>query len=215
MKNLEGDPLKLYQAVLNGKIKEVKELTLQSLEEKADPQSLIDFSLIPAMGEIGARFEAGNAFIPNMLLSAKAMKIALEEIKPLLNPDSKVSTGKIVIGTVKGDLHDIGKNLVIAMMEGAGFEVINLGVDVSEDQFVKAVIEHKPDILGLSALLTTTMTQMEVVINACKNAGIRDQVKIMVGGAPINEVFSRQIGADAFTDNANAAVLMAKQFMAN
>lgn len=215
MKNLEGNPLKLYQAVLNGKIKEVKELTLQSLEEKADPQSLIDFSLIPAMGEIGARFEAGNAFIPNMLLSAKAMKIALEEIKPLLNPDSKVSTGKIVIGTVKGDLHDIGKNLVIAMMEGAGFEVINLGVDVSEDQFVKAVIEHKPDILGLSALLTTTMTQMEVVINACKNAGIRDQVKIMVGGAPINEVFSRQIGADAFTDNANAAVLMAKQFMAN
>lgn len=215
MKNLEGNPLKLYQAVLNGKIKEVKELTLQSLEEKADPQSLIDFSLIPAMGEIGARFEAGNAFIPNMLLSAKAMKIALEEIKPLLNPDSKVSTGKIVIGTVKGDLHDIGKNLVIAMMEGAGFEVVNLGVDVSEDQFVKAVIEHKPDILGLSALLTTTMTQMEVVINACKNAGIRDQVKIMVGGAPINEVFSRQIGADAFTDNANAAVLMAKQFMAN
>lgn len=215
MKSLEGYPQKLYQAVLNGKIKEVKELTLKSLEEKADPQSLIDDSLIPAMGEIGARFEAGTAFIPNMLLSAKAMKLALEEIRPLLNPNSKVSTGTIVIGTVKGDLHDIGKNLVIAMMEGAGFEVINLGVDVPEERFVEAIIEHKADILGLSALLTTTMTQMKTVIEACENAGIRNQVKIMVGGAPINEAFSRQIGADAFTDNANAAVIVAKQLLAN
>lgn len=210
---LEGNLLKLYQTVLNGKIKDVKGLTLTLLGGNIDPQQLIDNALIPAMGEIGTRFETGKAFIPNMLLSAKAMKIALEEIKPYLNPEKKVSTGKIVIGTVKGDLHDIGKNLVVAMMEGAGFEVINLGVDVTEDMFVNAVIEHNADILGLSALLTTTMTQMGSVIDACEKAGIRSKVKIMIGGAPINEVFSQQIGADAFTDNANSAVVAAKKLI--
>lgn len=210
---LEGNLLKLYQTVLNGKIKDVKELTLTLLGGNIDPQQLIDNALIPAMGEIGTRFETGKAFIPNMLLSAKAMKIALEEIKPYLNPEKKVSTGKIVIGTVKGDLHDIGKNLVVAMMEGAGFEVINLGVDVTEDKFVNAVIEHNADILGLSALLTTTMTQMGTVIDACEKAGIRSKVKIMIGGAPINDVFSQQIGADAFTDNANSAVVVAKKLI--
>lgn len=210
---LEGNLLKLYQTVLNGKIKDVKVLTLTLLGGNIDPQQLIDNALIPAMGEIGTRFETGKAFIPNMLLSAKAMKIALEEIKPYLNPEKKVSTGKIVIGTVKGDLHDIGKNLVVAMMEGAGFEVINLGVDVTEDMFVNAVIEHNADILGLSALLTTTMTQMGSVIDACEKAGIRSKVKIMIGGAPINEVFSQQIGADAFTDNANSAVVAAKKLI--
>ena len=210
---LENGLSNLYQTVLNGKIKDVKDLTLSLLEGNFEPQQLIDNALIPAMGEIGARFESGKAFIPNMLLSAKAMKIALEEIKPYLNPEKKVSTGKVVIGTVKGDLHDIGKNLVVAMMEGAGFEVINLGVDVPEDKFVNAVIEHNADILGLSALLTTTTTQMETVINACERAGIRKKVKIMVGGAPISESFSKKIGADAFTGNANAAVLTAKRLI--
>lgn len=215
MKELLGEGLlSLYQIVLNGRIKEAKGITQCLLGQKENPQQLIDDALIPAMGEIGARFEAGHAFIPNMLLSAKAMKIALEEIKPYLNPEKKVSIGKVVIGTVKGDLHDIGKNLVVAMMEGAGFEVVNLGIDVSEEKFVDAVIEHKADVLGLSALLTTTMPQMEVVINACKKAGIRNQVKIMIGGAPVNESFAQKIGADAFTGNANAAVLVAKKLIA-
>lgn len=167
-----------------------------------------------AMEEVGRRFENHQAFVPELLLAGRAMKGALEVLKPHLSGGASSHIGKIVIGTVKGDLHDIGKNLVASMMEGCGFEVINLGIDISSEKFIQAVKEHKPDILCMSALLTTTMSYMEEVIEALKTAGIRDQVKVMVGGAPVSESFARQIGADGYTENANAAVCLAKTFVA-
>lgn len=205
------DSTRLMQTVMNGKFKDVASETQILLDAGAEPQQIINNALIPAMAEVGALFEAGKAFIPNMLLAAKSMKMSLELIKPLLNADNSESTGKVIIGTVKGDLHDIGKNLVASMMEGAGFDVINLGIDVPESKFVEAVKEHKANILCLSALLTTTMTQMEIVINACKEAGIRNGLTIMVGGAPVTQEFANQIGADIYTDNANSAAEMAKK----
>ncbi len=204
------DKSALYEAILKGKFKDAVVETEALLAAGADPQGIINKDLIPAMGEIGELFEAGKAFIPEMLLAAKAMKSSLEKIKPHLAPGNEASTGKVVIGTVKGDLHDIGKNLVASMLEGAGFDVVNLGIDIPVEQFVQAVIDHKADILCLSALLTTTMTQMEVIIKACEAAGIRQHVKIMIGGAPVTEQFARQIGADAYTDNAAAAAEAAK-----
>ncbi len=207
------DKSKLYEAVLKGKFKDAVVETENLLAAGADPQGIINNELIPAMGEIGDLFEAGKAFIPEMLLSAKAMKSSLEKIKPHLAPGSGSSTGKVVIGTVKGDLHDIGKNLVASMLEGAGFDVLNLGIDIPAEQFVKAVIDNKADILCLSALLTTTMTQMEVIIKACTEAGIRDNVKIMIGGAPVTEQFAKQIGADAYTDSAPGAAESAKRLV--
>ncbi len=207
------DKSKIYDAVLKGRFKDAAAETDILLEAGEDPQSIINQALIPAMGEVGALFESGKAFIPEMLLAARAMKSSLERIKPHLVPGSGSSTGKVVIGTVKGDLHDIGKNLVASMLEGAGFDVINLGIDVPVDRFIEAVTANKADILCLSALLTTTMTQMEAVIKACDEAGIRNNVKIMIGGAPVTEQFARQIGADAYTDNANAAAESAKKLM--
>ncbi len=204
---------KLYEAVLKGKFKDAIVETDNLLAEGADPQSIINNDLIPAMSEIGSLFEAGKAYIPEMLLSAKAMKSSLEKIKPHLAPGNNYSAGKVVIGTVKGDLHDIGKNLVASMLEGAGFDVINLGIDIPVEKFVQAVIENKADILCLSALLTTTMTQMELVIKACEEAGIRNNVRIMVGGAPVTEQFAKQIGADAYTDNAPSAAEFAKKLV--
>lgn len=165
------------------------------------------------MEEIGQRFEVGKAFVPNLLMSARAMKGALEILKPLLKGDKSTTIGKVVIGTVKGDLHDIGKNLVASMFEGCGFEVINLGIDVSSDKFITAVQETKADIVCLSALLTTTMNYMKEVVEALKQAGLRERVKVMVGGAPLSEGFAMQIGADAYTTNANAAVEMARHLL--
>ncbi|WP_230312443.1 corrinoid protein [Alistipes senegalensis] len=165
------------------------------------------------MEEIGARFEAGQAFVPNLLMSARAMKGSLDIVKPLLKGDSTTTIGKVVIGTVKGDLHDIGKNLVASMLEGCGFEVINLGVDVPSEKFVEAVKEHHADIICMSALLTTTMNCMKEVIAAIKAAGLRDKVKIMVGGAPLSEGFAQSIGADGFSSNANGAVTLARNLM--
>lgn len=203
----------VYIAVMKGKFKDAIAETRILLDQGVEPQRIIDESLIPAMADVGALFEAGKAFVPEMLLAAKSMKMSLELIKPYLNPDQDACLGRVVIGTVKGDLHDIGKNLVASMLEGAGFEVINVGIDVPEEKFVQAVMEHKADILCLSALLTTTMTQMEAVIKACEAAGIRNNIKIMVGGAPVTESFARQIGADIYTDNANAAAEAAKRMI--
>ncbi len=203
----------LYEAVLKGKFKDAVVETENLLEKGIDPQSIINNELIPAMAEVGALFEAGKAFIPEMLLAAKSMKSSLEKIKPYLAPGNSFSTGTVVIGTVKGDLHDIGKNLVSSMLEGAGFDVINLGIDIPTEKFVEAVVENKADILCLSALLTTTMTQMEVIIKACEQAGIRNNVKIMIGGAPVTEQFAKQIGADAYADNAPAAAEYAKKLV--
>lgn len=204
----------LYIAILKGQLEEAVRLTNEAVSSAIPPQTIIDNYMTKAMEEVGRRFENHQAFVPELLLAGRAMKGALEVLKPHLSGGASSHIGKIVIGTVKGDLHDIGKNLVASMMEGCGFEVINLGIDISSEKFIQAVKEHKPDILCMSALLTTTMSYMEEVIEALKTAGIRDQVKVMVGGAPVSESFARQIGADGYTENANAAVCLAKTFVA-
>ncbi|MDR0384544.1 MAG: corrinoid protein [Prevotellaceae bacterium] len=205
----------LYDAILKGNLPLAIEMTKIAIEQKTNLKSIIDNQMSKAMEEIGSRFEAGKAFVPELLMSARAMKGALELLAPLMIDNNIPRAGTVVIGTVKGDLHDIGKNLVASMLEGSGFKVINLGVDISSEKFAHSVMEHKADILCLSALLTTTMNYMKDVIRAVEEAGIRNQVKIMVGGAPINSVFAREIGADGYSSNANAAVSMAKQLLAS
>lgn len=203
----------LYDAILAGNLEKSVEVTNQALVSGASGQSLINNYMIKAMEEIGARFEAGKAFVPNLLMSARAMKGALDIIKPLLKGDTNVSLGRVVIGTVKGDLHDIGKNLVASMLEGCGFEVIDIGVDVSSEQFLKALEENDANILCMSALLTTTMNYMKEVIIALKNSPLKSKVKVMVGGAPISNEFAKSVGADGFSTNANGAVFTAKELM--
>ncbi|MDR3269611.1 MAG: corrinoid protein [Tannerella sp.] len=205
----------LYEAILKGNLSLSVEMTKKAIEQKIDAKSIIDDYMSKAMDEIGQRFENGKAFVPELLMSARAMKGALELLKPLLVGNNIPRAGKIIIGTVKGDLHDIGKNLVASMLEGSGFEVINLGVDISAEKFVQSTTEHKADILCLSALLTTTMNYMKEVIRLLDETGVRNQVKIMVGGAPISSTFAREIGADGYSSNANAAVSMAKQLIAS
>ncbi len=208
-----NDLNQLKDAIITGKLEQAVALTQEGIDAGMLPQDIINNYLVKGMEEIGIRFEEGKAFVPNLLLSARAMKGCLEILKPLMKDVKAVSLGKLVIGTVKGDLHDIGKNLVASMLEGCGFEVINLGVDISADKFVEAVKEHHADILCLSALLTTTMNYMKEVIEALKAAGLRDQVKVMIGGAPVNEAFAKQIGADGYSSNANAAVTLAKEIL--
>jgi len=166
------------------------------------------------MEEIGKAFQEGKAFVPNLLMSARAMKGSLDILKPLLKEENVAFQGRVVIGTVKGDLHDIGKNLVASMLEGCGFEVINLGVNISDEQFVKAIKENKADIICMSALLTTTMVYMKDIIQLLIKTGLRNQVKVMVGGAPVNQDFADEIGADGYTENANAAVSLARSLVA-
>ncbi|WP_290534543.1 corrinoid protein [Alistipes sp.] len=201
----------LYEAILNGKLEEAVAVTNEALAAGIAPQTLINDYMIKGMEEIGARFEHGKAFVPNLLMSARAMKGSLDILKPLLKGDTSATLGKIVIGTVKGDLHDIGKNLVASMLEGCGFEVVNLGVDIAAERFIEAARDEKADIICMSALLTTTMTYMKEVIEAVRKAGLN--VKIMVGGAPVNEAFARSIGADGYSSNANAAVVLAKSLI--
>lgn len=204
----------LYDAIVKGNLDLAVNTTREALQENISPQSLTSDYLIKGMEEIGTQFEEGKAYVPNLLMSARAMKGALELLKPYMeNSKEVVSLGKVVVGTVKGDLHDIGKNLVCSMLEGCGFEVINLGVDVSDEKFVQAVKDNKADIVCMSALLTTTMVYMKEVIKAFEKAGIRNEVKIMVGGAPLNEKFAEEIGADGYSDNANAAVTLARKLM--
>lgn len=203
----------IREAIVSGKLETAVDNIKKALDAKEDPQSIISNGLIKGMEEIGNRFQEGKAFVPNLLMSARAMKGSLDILKPLLKDDSEITIGKIVIGTVKGDLHDIGKNLVASMFEGCGFEVINLGIDVSDQQFVEAVKKYNADIVCLSALLTTTMNYMKEVVTALENSGLRNKVKVMIGGAPLNESFAHQIGADAYTSNANAAVQKAKELL--
>lgn len=169
--------------------------------------------MIKAMSEVGQRFQDGKAFVPQLLMAGRAMKAALELLKPMLAGSKSTTVGKVVIGTVKGDLHDIGKNLVASMLEGCGFEVLNIGIDVPAEAFVDAVRNNDPDILCMSALLTTTMTYMKDVISALEDAGLRDKVKIMVGGAPVSQHFADEIGADGYSDNANSAVNVARRLV--
>ena len=203
----------LKDCIVSGKLEDAKAIVNEAIAAGIGAQDIINNYLIKGMEEIGQRFEEGKAFVPNLLLAARAMKGCLEILKPLLKGASGTSLGTLVIGTVKGDLHDIGKNLVASMLEGCGFEVINLGVDISDQQFVEAVKKYNPQIVCLSALLTTTMNYMQNVIDTLVAEGLRDKVKVLVGGAPVNEEFAMQIGADGYSSNANGAVLLAKRVL--
>lgn len=205
----------LYTAILTGKLPVAVEVTKEALSQNVDPQCVINEYMVKSMEEIGSRFEAGKAFVPELLMAARAMKGSLELLKPYLSKNDSKPIGKIIIGTVKGDLHDIGKNLVASMFEGCGFEVINLGVDISAKQFADAIDEHDADILCMSALLTTTMNYMREVITTLNELGVRKKVKIMIGGAPVTAEFAKQIGADGYSDNANAAVILARNLLAS
>ena len=203
------DMNQISQAIVDGKLELAQELVGRAVESGVDAQTIINDYLTVGMAEIGQRFQDRKAFVPNLLMSARAMKGALAVLKPHMSSEIETHIGTVVIGTVKGDLHDIGKNLVASMFEGCGFKVVNLGIDVSSEKFVKAV----EDILCLSALLTTTMNYMRNVIVELDKAGLRDKVKVMVGGAPVNAAFAAQIGADLYTSNANAAVTGAKRLL--
>lgn len=204
----------LYEAILNGKHNVALEVTKSVLSENISPKVLIDDYLIKAMEEIGRRFEQHKVFVPELLMAGRAMKMSLSLIQPLLKGENtSLMLGTVVIGTVKGDLHDIGKNLVGSMFEGCGFKVVDLGVDVDATKFINAVKENNASIVGLSALLTTTMPYMKSIIEALETAGLRDKVKVMVGGAPVSEGFAREIGADGYSDSANSAVVKAKELL--
>ena len=204
----------LRDAVINGHAKAAAALTADALASGIGAQEIVDTALIPAMDEAGRLFDQGEFFVPELLVAARAMKAAQALITPLLAAAGAVSRGKIVIGTVKGDLHDIGKNLVVALLQGGGFEVIDLGADVPAEGFVAAVRDHTPDVVGLSALLTTTMLQMQQTIRALGEAGLRERVKVMVGGAPVTDRFARDCGADGYADNAAGAVALARTLVA-
>jgi len=204
----------LYDAILNGNAKAAVEATRTALAGGVGAMDLVSREMVPAMDEVGRRFECEDYFVPELLLAARAMKGALELIRPLLAASGAQPAGRVAIGTVKGDLHDIGKNIVAAMLEGGGFEVIDLGADVPAERFVEAVRAKNANLVCLSALLTVTMGAMKTTIEALRAAGLRDQVKVMVGGAPVTERFAEQIGADAYGENAVAAVAMARKLVA-
>ena len=206
-----ADLQQLYDAVLTGQAPQAKSITEEANAEGTDPQDLVNNYMIPAMDEVGRRFENNEYFVPELLIAARAMKEALNIIKPLLADSGAEPAGTVAIGTVAGDLHDIGKNLVAALLEGGGFEVIDLGVDVAPEKFIEAVKEKNANIVALSALLTTTMPSMKTTIEKMKEAGIREQTKVMIGGAPITQQYADEIGADGFSDNASAAVTKARE----
>jgi 5-methyltetrahydrofolate--homocysteine methyltransferase len=202
---------RMANALIAGNQDEVIELTQKALDKGAEAKEILDKGLLTGMDVVGKRFKAGDLFIPEVLLCARCMHGAMDILKPLLSESDASGVGTYVIGTVEGDLHDIGKNLVSMMLQGAGFKVVDLGTNITAAQFVDAVKEHKPKIIGMSALLTTTMPKMEETIQALREAGIRDQVKIMAGGAPVTQDFVDKIGADAYGANAALAVEKAKE----
>ncbi|MBM3493840.1 MAG: cobalamin-binding protein [Armatimonadetes bacterium] len=204
----------LYTAVLEGNAPAAKATVQQALDEGVNPEDLLQKYMIPAMDEVGRLFEANEYFVPELLISARAMKGALELIRPKLAESGAKPAGKVVIGTVRGDLHDIGKNLVAAMLEGGGFEVIDLGVDVSPEKFVESATEKGAQIIAMSALLTTTMPGMKTTVEAVEGAGLKGSVKVMIGGAPVTQRYADEIRADGFSDNASGAVRVARQLVA-
>jgi 5-methyltetrahydrofolate--homocysteine methyltransferase len=204
---------KIRASVIDGQVEETRDLTGEAIKQNISPGEILNKALIPAMDEVGVRFQNNDYFLPEVLIAAKAMNAAMEILKPILTRTEAKPKGKIVIATVHGDRHDIGKNLVTMMMKGAGFEVIDLGVDVSPKQFVAAVKEHHPDIVAMSALLTTTMPSMTETIKALEDAGLRDNVKTMIGGAPVGQSFADEIGADAYASDSASAVTKMKEMM--
>jgi 5-methyltetrahydrofolate--homocysteine methyltransferase len=202
---------RIAKYLYEGEADEVAELVQDALDAGMAPGEILNGALLPGMDEVGRDFKAGDLFVPEVLIAARAMQAGMNVLRPLLADSDIASAGKYVVGTVKGDLHDIGKNLVRMMLEGGGFECIDLGTDVEPSAFVDAVREHQPDLVGMSALLTTTMTQMKTTIEALEEAGLRDSVKIMIGGAPVTAAFAEQIGADAYAPDAASAVDVARE----
>ena len=207
------DFTQITNALLQGDDDKLKSLVQAALDQGVAAGTLLNEVLIPGMDVVGARMESGDMFIPEVLMSARAMGISVEILKPLLAEGESSSAGKMVIGTVKGDLHDIGKNLVSMMMESAGFEVMDLGVDIAPEQFIAAIKEQNATIVGLSALLTTTMPMMKATVDAICESGLRDQVKIIIGGAPVNQAFADEIGADGYAADAGSASKLAKSYL--
>ena len=203
----------IFQGILEGRQMQVGAKVQVALQAGLDPKRILDDAMIAAMAEVGRLFDSGEFFVPEMLVSARAMQTGLVVLKPALKEANIKPAGKVAIGTVKGDLHDIGKNLVAMMLEGAGFEILDLGTDVAPEKFLEAVQAGGADILALSALLSTTMPNMKDTIDALKEAGVREQIKVMIGGAPITEDYSRQIGADGSAPDASRAVTLAKSFL--
>ncbi|HOX56339.1 MAG TPA: corrinoid protein [Candidatus Paceibacterota bacterium] len=208
------DLKKLYDSVVSGDAKATQAITKEALDAGVDPLTLVNEHMVPAMDEVGRRFEANEYFVPELLISARAMKASLELIRPLLIARGDKPVGRVAIGTVKGDLHDIGKNLVASLLEGGGFEVIDLGVNVPPERFIETVNEKQANIIAMSALLTTTMPSMKTTIDALKQAGVRDKVKVLIGGAPITQKYAEEIGADGYSENAVGAVALAKKVVA-
>jgi len=204
----------ISEALQRGDAEKVEELVKKALEENLTPKKILEDGLIKGMDIIGIKFKKNEVYVPEVLIAARAMHAGMSILRPKLIETGVKNIGTVAIGTVKGDLHDIGKNLVKMMLEGAGFEVVDLGVDVSAEKYVEAVKEHKPNIIGMSALLTTTMVNMAEVIKALEAAGLRDKVKIMIGGAPITQNYADQIGADGYSPDAASAVDKAKTFIA-
>ncbi|HON06645.1 MAG TPA: corrinoid protein [Verrucomicrobiota bacterium] len=208
------DLKKLSEAIIGGDAQSARAITEKALSQGIDPVRIVHDYMVPAMNEVGRRFDCNEYFVPELLLSARAMKSCLELLRPKLASGGVKAAGRVVIGTVKGDLHDIGKNLVAAMLEGGGFEVIDLGVNVTPEKFVDAVKNMDANIVAMSALLTTTMPSMKTTIDALKNAGLREKVKVLVGGAPITQKFADDIGADGYSENAPGAVSLARKLLA-
>ena len=204
----------LYDAIVNGDAKKARTATEAALAAGAPPMELISGSMVPAMDQVGQLFEAEEYFVPELLLAGRAMKSAMELLRPLMIAAGQKFATRVVIGTVKGDLHDIGKNIVASRLEGGGFEVIDLGADVAPEKFVAAVEEREPHVVCMSALLTVTMPAMRTTIDALKRAGVRDRVKVLIGGAPVTTEFAQEIGADGYSDNASGAVSLVKRVVA-
>ena len=203
----------LRQSVIEGNKNQAQELVKKAIAENVPAEQILQQGLISAMAEVGRMFECGEFFVPEMLIAARAMQSGLSLLRPYLVSANVQAIGKVIIGTVQGDLHDIGKNLVAMMLEGAGFEVIDLGVDISPEKYVQAVKEYHPDLVACSALLTTTMPRMKDIVDALKESGLRDQVKVLIGGAPVTESFANQIGADACATDAASASARAKELI--
>ena len=205
---------KFYEAISQGKMDEVKKLTQEALDKGEKAEAVLKEGLLPAMEQVGVKFKNNEIYIPEVLIAARAMHAGMGILKPILSKSAATKSVKVIVGTVKGDLHDIGKNLVVMMLEGGGFDVVDLGIDVPPNKFVEAIREHKPEVVGMSALLTTTMREMKSTLEAIQEAGLRNQVKAMIGGAPVTDRYAKEIGADGYAPDAASAVDIVKSLTA-